>query len=170
MCFPILFYNTTKENKWLVGVPLAACNQLWLPRIETPSVNTQPRSHPVFGWGIWLRRMVCDILINSYLRNWTWIQKISNMIKIRNTYFAVFVMPTWIWCRCRQTKANVRGQLRRGGTMATLGLRLYQKTDPNSDFAILLENKKTKNSLLFQAGTVATLCKCEGGVHVCKIW
>lgn len=47
--------------------------------------------------------------------------------------------------------------------MATLGLRLYQKTDPNADFAVLLENKKTKSSLLFQAGTVATLCECVGG-------
>lgn len=50
--------------------------------------------------------------------------------------------------------------------MATLGLRLYQKTDPNSDFAVLLENKKTKNSLLFQAGTVATLCKCAGEADI----
>ncbi|KAK3880880.1 hypothetical protein Pcinc_014656 [Petrolisthes cinctipes] len=45
--------------------------------------------------------------------------------------------------------------------MASLGLRLYQKNDPNADFAILLENKKTKNSLLFQAGTVATLTQPE---------
>lgn len=44
-------------------------------------------------------------------------------------------------------------------TMASLGLRLYQKTDPSADFAVLLENKKSKNSLLFQAGTVATLSK-----------
>nr|XP_027239227.1 synaptojanin-2-like [Penaeus vannamei]XP_027239235.1 synaptojanin-2-like [Penaeus vannamei] len=46
-------------------------------------------------------------------------------------------------------------------TMASLSLRLYQKTDPKADFAVLLENKKTKNSLLFQAGTVATLSQPE---------
>ncbi|XP_063592185.1 synaptojanin-1-like [Penaeus indicus] len=50
---------------------------------------------------------------------------------------------------------------RRGTTMASLALRLYQKTDPKADFAVLLENKKTKNSLLFQAGTVATLSQPE---------
>lgn len=46
-------------------------------------------------------------------------------------------------------------------TMASLGLRLYQKTDPKVDFAVLLENKKAKTSLLFQAGTVATLCEWQ---------
>lgn len=51
-------------------------------------------------------------------------------------------------------------------TMASLGLRLYQKTDPKADFAVLLENKKTKNSLLFQAGTVATLCKFAKGEEI----
>ncbi|KAK7065945.1 hypothetical protein SK128_003131 [Halocaridina rubra] len=45
--------------------------------------------------------------------------------------------------------------------MATLNLRVYQKIDPNADFAVLLENKKTKNSLLFQAGTVAPLSQPE---------
>ncbi|XP_076055462.1 synaptojanin isoform X2 [Oratosquilla oratoria] len=45
--------------------------------------------------------------------------------------------------------------------MATLGLRLYQKTDANADFAVLLENKKAKTSLLFQAGTIATLTHPE---------
>ncbi|XP_066988662.1 synaptojanin-1 isoform X3 [Macrobrachium rosenbergii] len=45
--------------------------------------------------------------------------------------------------------------------MATLNLRVYQKVDQNADFAVLLENKKTKNSLLFQAGTVATLSQPE---------
>nr|XP_045612351.1 synaptojanin-1-like isoform X2 [Procambarus clarkii] len=45
--------------------------------------------------------------------------------------------------------------------MAALALRLYQKTDPNVDFGVLLENKKSKNSLLFQAGTVATLSQPE---------
>ena len=43
--------------------------------------------------------------------------------------------------------------------MATLGFRVYQKIDPSSQFSVLLENKKIKTSLLFQAGTVAELCK-----------
>lgn len=51
-------------------------------------------------------------------------------------------------------------------TMASLSLRLYQKTDPKADFAVLLENKKSKNSLLFQAGTVATLCKYGNGEEI----
>ena len=45
--------------------------------------------------------------------------------------------------------------------MATLGLRIYQKVDVDAQFSVLLENKKLKTSLLFQAGTVAELSKLK---------
>ncbi|CAL4124452.1 unnamed protein product, partial [Meganyctiphanes norvegica] len=58
-------------------------------------------------------------------------------------------------------RIGVFGKQRLGSAMASLAFRVYQKTNPDQDFAILLENKKTKNSLLFQAGTVATLSQPE---------
>ncbi|MCL4123585.1 UNVERIFIED_CONTAM: hypothetical protein GTU68_052599 [Idotea baltica] len=45
--------------------------------------------------------------------------------------------------------------------MASLSLRVYQKINPNAEFSILLENKKSKESLLFQAGTVSSLAQPE---------
>ncbi|KAK8735010.1 hypothetical protein OTU49_005783, partial [Cherax quadricarinatus] len=48
--------------------------------------------------------------------------------------------------------------------MAALALRVYQKTDPKAEFSVLLENKKSKTSLLLQAGTVSTLSQPETDV------
>lgn len=45
--------------------------------------------------------------------------------------------------------------------MATLNFRAYQKIDQNVPYSVLLENKKHKTSLLFQAGTVAELSKLK---------
>ncbi|XP_018020970.1 synaptojanin-1 isoform X2 [Hyalella azteca] len=45
--------------------------------------------------------------------------------------------------------------------MASLSLRIYQKLDESTEFSVLLENKRLKTSLLFQAGTVAELGQAE---------
>ncbi|KAB7506172.1 hypothetical protein Anas_00216 [Armadillidium nasatum] len=45
--------------------------------------------------------------------------------------------------------------------MASLSLRVYQKINPSVEFSVLLENKKLKESLLFQAGAISALTQPE---------